>query len=142
MMRSFWIALPLMLAPLPAIAAPPQASQIPPELSDPAMADKLTRMLVPLSRALMDMPVGEIEAAAQGREPTAADRAKRVRDEIGGPEEQRQIEAGIAAAGPKMQAMQKALVASLPALLSAFDGVEKQLERATANIPDPTYPKR
>jgi len=142
MMRSFWIALPLMLAPLPAIAAPPQASQIPRELSDPAMADKLTRMLVPLSRALMDMPVGEIEAAAQGREPTAADRAKRVRDEIGGPEEQRQIEAGIAAAGPKMQAMQKALVASLPALLAAFDGVEKQLERATANIPDPTYPRR
>jgi len=141
-MRSFWIALPLMLAPVPAVAAPPQASQIPPELSDPAMADKLTRMLVPLSRALMDMPVGEIEAAAQGREPTAADRAKRVRDEIGGPEEQRQIEAGIAAAGPKMQAMQKALVASLPALLAAFDGVEKQLERATANIPDPTYPKR
>jgi hypothetical protein len=142
MMRSFWIALPLMLAPVPAVAAPPQASQIPPELSDPAMADKLTRMLVPLSRALMDMPVGEIEAAAQGREPTAADRAKRVRDEIGGPEEQRQIEAGIAAAGPKMQAMQKALVASLPGLLAAFDGVEKQLERATANIPDPTYPKR
>ncbi|HTK59086.1 MAG TPA: hypothetical protein VL336_08900 [Sphingomicrobium sp.] len=141
-MRSFWIALPLMLAPVPAVAAPPQASQIPPELSDPAMADKLTRMLVPLSRALMDMPVGEIEAAAQGREPTAADRAKRVRDEIGGPEEQRQIEAGIAAAGPKMQAMQKALVASLPGLLAAFDGVEKQLERATANIPDPTYPKR
>jgi hypothetical protein len=26
--------------------------------------------------------------------------------------------------------------------LAAFDGVEKQLERATANIPDPTYPKR
>jgi hypothetical protein len=41
-----------------------------------------------------------------------------------------------------MQAMQKALVASLPSLLAAFDGVEKQLERATANIPDPTYPKR
>ena len=141
-MRSLLIALPLLLTPVPAIAAPPAAPQIPPELSDPAMADKLTRMLGPLTKALMDMPVGEFEAAAQGREPTAADRTKRVRDEIGGPEGQRQLEAGIAAAGPKMQAMQKALVASLPSLLAAFDGVEKQLERATANIPDPTYPKR
>src|SRR5438045_6791360 len=99
-------------------------------------------MLGPLTRALMDMPVGELEAAAQGREPTAADRARRVRDEIGGPEGQRQLEAGIAAAGPKMQAMQKALVASLPALMSVLGDVEKNLERATANIPDPTYPKR
>jgi hypothetical protein len=141
-MRSLLIALPLLLAPVPAIAAPPAAPQIPPELSDPAMADKLTRMLGPLTRALMDMPVGELEAAAQGREPTAAERARRVRDEIGGPEGQRQLEAGIAAAGPKMQAMQKALVASLPALMSVLGDVEKNLERATANIPDPTYPKR
>jgi len=143
-MRSLLIALPLLLVPVPALAAPSEskAIQIPPELSDPAMADRLARMLGPLTKALMDMPVGELEAAAQGREPTAADRTKRVRDEIGGPEGQRQLEAGIAAAGPKMQAMQKALVASLPSLLAAFDGVEKQLERATANIPDPTYPKR
>ena len=38
-MRSLLIALPLLLATVPAIAAPPAAPQIPPELSDPAMAD-------------------------------------------------------------------------------------------------------
>src|SRR4029453_2044716 len=142
-MRNLLIALPLLLVPVPALAAPSEskAVQIPPELSDPAVADKLTRMLGPLTKVLMDMPVGELEGPAQGREPTAADRAKRVRDQLG-PEGQRDVEATVAQAGPQMRAMQKALVASLPALLAAFEGVEKQLERATAKIPDPTYPKR
>jgi hypothetical protein len=140
-MRALLIALPLILAPVPAVAAPTETQQIPPELSDPAMADKLTRMLGPLMKAMMDMPIGELEAAVQGREPTAADKAKRVRDQIG-PEGQRDLEATIAKAGPQMQAMQKALVASLPALMGALGNVEKELERATANLPDPTYPKR
>ena len=104
-------------------------------------ADKLTRALVPLSRALMNMPVGELQAALAGREPTGADRSRRLADELG-PEGQKELEASVAAAGPKMQAMQKALVAALPALMSALGDVEKQLERATANLPDPTYPKR
>ena len=139
-MRALLLALPLALMPLPAAAAPADR-QIPPELSDPAIADKLTRALVPLSRALMNMPIGELEAALAGREPTAADRSRRLSDEVG-PEGQRDIEASIAAAGPQMRAMQKALVASLPALLSALGNVESELERATANLPDPSYPKR
>ena len=142
-MRALLFALPLVLAPVPAAAAPADAesTQIPPELSDPAVADKLTRALVPLSRALMNMPVGELQAALAGREPTDADRSRRLADELG-PEGQKELEASVAAAGPKMQAMQKALVAALPALMSALGDVEKQLERATANLPDPTYPKR
>jgi hypothetical protein len=141
-MRALLLALPLALIPVPAAAAAeaPQA-QIPPELSDPAVADKLTRALGPLSRALMNMPVGELEAALSGREPTAADRSKRLADQIG-PEGQKEVEATIAAAGPQMRAMQKALVASLPAIMSALGGMEKELERAAANLPDPTYPKQ
>jgi hypothetical protein len=141
-MRALLLALPLALIPVPAAAAAeaPQ-TQIPPELSDPAVADKLTRALGPLSRALMNMPVGELEAALSGREPTAADRSKRLADQIG-PEGQKDVEATIAAAGPQMRAMQKALVASLPAIMSALGGMEKELERAAANMPDPTYPKR
>ena len=144
-MRALCVALPLLLAPLPAQAAPDPApraaAQIPPELSDPAIADKLTRMLAPLSRALMDLPIGELEAAAAGRDPTPADKAKRVRDELG-PNGQQELEVAIAQAGPQMRAMQKALVTSLPALMAALGNVEKELERATANLPDPTYPKR
>jgi hypothetical protein len=131
-----------MLAPAPALAAPKEAPELPSELSDPAMADKLGRMMGTLTRALMDMPVGELEAAAQGREPTAADKAKRVRDHIGGPNAEREVEAKVAASGRQMQAMSKALVASLPAIMKSLEGVERELERATANLPDPTYPKR
>jgi hypothetical protein len=128
------------MLPVQAVAAPADR-KIPPEISDPAIADKLTKALVPLSRALMNMPIGELEAAVAGREPTAADRSRKLSDEVG-PEGQKNIEASIAAAGPKMRAMQKALVASLPALMASLEGVEKELERATANLPDPTYPKR
>ncbi len=141
-MRLALIALPLMLAATPAMAAPKEAPQLPPELSDPAMADRLGRMMGALTRALMDMPVGELEAAAQGREPTAADRSRRVRDRIGGPDAEREVEAKVAASGRQMQAMTKALVASLPAIMASLEGVERELERATANLPDPTYPKR
>lgn len=141
-MRSLWIALPLMLAPAPALAAPKAPPQLPSELSDPAMADKLGHVAGALTRALMDIPVGEVEAAVQGREPTAADRSRRVRDEIGGPEAERHVEAQVAQSGRQMQAMGKALVASLPSIMSALDDVQKNLERATANLPDPTYPRR
>ena len=132
----------LMLAPVPALAAPEAAPQLPPEFSDPAMAEKLGKMAGALTRALMDMPVGELEATMQGREPTAADKSRRVRDAIGGPEAERNVEAQVAQSGRQMQAMSKALVASLPSLMAALGEVEKNLERATANIPDPTYPRR
>jgi hypothetical protein len=141
-MRANWIALPLLMAPVPALAAPKAAPQLPPELSDPAMADKLGKMAGALTRALMDLPVGELEATIQGREPTPADRAKRVRDEIGGLAAERQVEAQVAQSGRHMQAMSKALVDSLPSIMSALDQMESSLERATANIPDPTYPRR
>ena len=143
-MRALLIALPALLvaAPLPAQTVPPQADRkIPPELSDPAIADKLSRASGVLARVLMDLPVGEIEAAMEGRTPTEADRRKKVRDEIG-PDGERKLMAQAAASGPQMRAMQKALVASLPALMSALQGVEQELEKAVANLPDPTYPKR
>ena len=141
-MRPFLIALPLALAATPAVAAPEADRQIPSEISDPAMADKLSNMLGPLMRAMMDMPLGEMEAAIAGREPTPADKSRRVRDAVGGPDAERKLQADLAAAGPQMRAMQKALVASLPALMGALSGMEKELEKATANLPDPTYPKR
>jgi hypothetical protein len=135
-----------MVAPVPAQAqtapAPKHVPKLPPELSDPAMADKLGKMAGALTKALMNMPVGELEAAIQGREPTAADKNKRVRDEIGGPDAERNIEARVAHSGKQMQAMSKALVDSLPSIMSAMDDVEKNLDHVTANIPDPTYPKR
>ena len=143
-MRQLLFALPLMLVAAPAAAQPVPASeavQIPPELADPALADKLTRVSGTLAQALMNLPIGEMEAAIEGRPATPADRSKRVRDEIG-PEGERQLMAEVATSGPRMRAMQQALVSSLPAIMGALGRVEAELERAVANIPDPTYPRR
>jgi len=139
-MRKILFALPLMLAAAPAYAAP--APQLPPELSDPAMADKLGRVAGVLTRSLMDLPVGEVEAAIQGRPATPADRARRVRDEVNDPYIEQRVAAEAARSGRTMQAATKALVASLPTIMNALGQAQDELERAVANIPDPTYPRR
>ena len=140
-MRTAIRALPLMLAAAPAHAAPP-APQLPPQLTDPAMADKLGRVAGVLTKSLMDLPVGEVEAAIQGRPATPADRARRVRDEVNDPYLEQRVAAEAAQSGRKMQAATKALVASLPAIMGALGRVQDEVERAVANIPDPTYPRR
>jgi hypothetical protein len=142
-MRNILFALPLMLAAVPATAAPaPVAPQLPPELSDPAMADKLGRVAGVLTKSLLDLPVGEVEAAIEGRPATPADRARRVRDEVNDPYLEQRVAADAAQSGRTMQAATKALVASLPTIMGALGQVEQELERAVANIPDPTYPRR
>ena len=139
-MRKFLFAIPLLLAAAPACAAP--APQLPPELSDPAMADKLGRVAGVLTKSLMDLPVGEVEAAIQGRPATPADRAKRVRDEVNDPYIEQRVAAEAAQSGRMMQAASKALVTSLPSIMGALGQVQDEIERAVANIPDPTYPRR
>jgi hypothetical protein len=142
-MRQALIALPLMLIAVPANAAPRHAApQIPPELSDPAMADKMGRVAGVLTKSLMDLPIGEVEAAMQGRPATPADRARRVRDEVNDPYLDQRVAAEAAQSGRTMQRATKALVASLPAIMGALGQVQDELERAVANIPDPTYPRR
>ena len=126
----------------PAAAAERAAPTLPPELTDPKTAEALGRMTAALARAMMELPVGELEAAIENRPATPADRARRVRDVAGDPGLEQRVGAQGEAAGRTMQAASQALVAALPALVKALDGVEAELERAVANLPDPTYPKR
>ena len=44
------------------------------------MADRLGGMMQALSKAFLNLPVGEIEAAAEGRPATQADRRQTIRD--------------------------------------------------------------
>lgn len=141
-MRALVLALPLALTAVPAAAAPQAAPVLPPELTDPAMADKLGKMAGALTKALMDLNVGEVEAAVEGREPTAADRQKKVRDTVGGPDAERRVEVQAAQSGRMMQAGAQAMVKALPAIMKALEGVEADLDRVVSNMPDPTYPKR
>jgi hypothetical protein len=149
-MRALVAFTALALTAAPAIAAEPARDgdfQIPAEMTDPAMGETLGKMFGALTKAVMDMPVGEMQAAVQGREPTPADKARTVRDVAGrDPNFERKVEAETAQAVPRMQAGLKAMAASLPGMMKALEraaeGMEDSLDRATANIPQPGYPKR
>ena len=127
--------------------APDNGFEIPAELTDPAMAETLGKMFGALTRTVMDMPVGEMQAALEGRQPTAADKNRTVRDVAGrDPNFERQVEAQAAQAVPRMQAGLKAMASSLPVMMKALEQAAEQMEggidRATANLPQPGYPKR
>jgi hypothetical protein len=141
-MQHILFAIPLALAAAPAAAAPPPPGQIqlPPELTDPRFAERLNAMTQSLSKALLDLPVGQIQAAAEGRPVTDADRRRTVRDVAGISD--KELQRKIAVNGPKIQAALQALQKSLPAMTKALSDAQADIERAVANMPRPDYPKR
>ena len=149
-MRALMVLAPLALAAAPAEAAEPRDDrdfQIPAELTDPAMAETLGKVLGSMTKVMMDLPIGEMQAAVEGREPTAADKRRTVRDMAGrDPDFERKVERQVADAVPRMQAGMKAMAASLPAMAKALEEAAGQMEgsidRAAANMPTPGYPKR
>ena len=143
-MRLLLIALPLTLIATPAMAQSARAPELPRELTDPAMADKLGKMAGALSRALLDLNVGEIEAAVEGRAVTQADRRRTLRDMAarGDPNIERNIERQAATSGAAIQAGAKAIAAALPAIMQSVDRAAAEIDRATANLPQPGYPRR
>jgi hypothetical protein len=147
MLAAAFTACLLVAAPAAAQPAPEEGFEIPAELTDPAMAETLGKMFGALTKTVMDMPVGEMQAAVEGRPPTAADKARTVRDVTGrDPDFERKVEAQAAQALPRMQAGLKAMASSLPAMMKALEQAAEQMEgsidRATANMPQPGYPKR
>jgi hypothetical protein len=142
-MRSAFALLPLLMAAAPVAAAAPQQQpqpQVPPQLSDPAMVDRLSGTMQAMSRAFLDLPVGEIEAAVEGRPPTPADRNRTLRSE--NPNLDREVQAQIAQARPMIRQSMKAISDALPAVMKSLHEARESIERAAANMPDPNYPKR
>jgi hypothetical protein len=142
-MRTAFALLPLLMAAVPvAAAAPQQQSQpyLPPQLSDPAMVDRLAGTMQAMSRAFLDLPVGEIEAAVEGRPPTPADRNRTLRSED--PNLDREVQTQIAQARPMIRQSMKAISDALPAVMKSLHDARESIERAAANMPDPNYPKR
>lgn len=111
-------------------------------LRDPRTAETMSRVTGALARAVMALPVGELEAAVEGRAPNEADRKRTVQDSLGGPAEAARIEREVAGSGAQMQAMGNALANALPGMIAAAGAMQKEVEKATANLPDPTYPRR
>ena len=141
-MRAFLILIPALFAASPAVAAPLMVPALPQVLTDPAMADQLGRVAGVLTKSLMDLPVGEIEAAIEGRPATRADRRRTVGDSIGDPRLADRIADQATSSGQAMQAATRALATSLPAIMQALDGAKDEIKRAVGNLPDPTYPRR
>ena len=140
-MRVKLAMLPLLLSATPAFAqAAPPAAQVPRELTDPATADRLANAMQSLSDAFLKLPVGEFQAAMEGRQPTAAERRKTVGSESKLSE--RELRRQIEDAKPMFQQGMKQLAAALPAMMQGMDELQRSVERAAANMPDPTYPKR
>ena len=153
-MRALQLILPLALAASPALAqskpapaprpAAPGMIAVPPALTDPAMADKLARMMQAMSKAFLELPVGEIEAAAEGRAATRADRRRTLR-QLGRAEDptfERNLQRDIANAKPMIEASMKAMAAALPAMMKGLSEAGRELDKATANLPSPAYPKK
>jgi len=140
-MRSALFLAPVAILASPALAEPPTPTiEIPKELTDPVWADRLTDVLQVLSKSMLELPVGEVEAALEGRQPTAADRRKTVRTESRVSE--RELKQQIEAARPAMQGALKAMTAALPAMMKGLEEAGREMEKATANLPQPGYPKR
>jgi hypothetical protein len=141
-MRTNLIILPLLLCATPALAQ--AASPPPPQLTDPAMADRLANAVQTVSDALLDMRVGGLKAAAEGREASPAEKRMTVRDlaRRQDPNFERDLHRQIAEARPMVRQSMKALNQSLPAVMQSLEQARRSLERALANLPDPTYPQR
>jgi len=141
-MRMILIVLPLLLASSPALAQ--AAPQLPPQLTDPATAEKLTNTMQALSSALLNMRVGEVAAAMEGRVAAPEERNLTVGDlaRRDDPDFDRHFHDQIASVGPTMQRSIKAMNKALPEITRDLKDARKSIERAIANMPDPNYPKR
>ena len=146
-MRAYLALLPMAEFATAATAQPAPAAEpiiIPPELTDPAMADRLGTMMQSLSKAVLDLRVGELQAAVEGRAATPAEKALTVRD-LGrreDPDFERNLQRQIADSRAGMQAGMRAMAKALPAMSRAMREAADELERATANLPSPNYPRR
>src|SRR5437764_14537900 len=142
-MRKSLILLPLLLCASPALAQRP-APQLPPELTDPATAQRITEAMQALSGALLNMKVGEVRAAIEGRRASPEERNLTVGDlaRRDDPNFDRKLHQRMSSVGPMVRQSMKALNEALPAMMQGLTQAQKSIERAIANMPDPTYPQR
>lgn len=142
-MRATLVLLPLLMWATPVLAQAP-AVHLPPELTDPATAEHLTRSMQAISKAFLNLRVGELQAAIEGRKPTRSEERLTVRD-LGrrdDPGFDRDMQQRIASARPMIEQSLKTLNEALPSMLQGLKQAQQSLERAAANMPDPNYPKR
>jgi hypothetical protein len=97
-----------------------------------------------LSKALLDVKVGGVQAALEGRKATPAERNLTVRDlaRRDDPDVDRHLQQRIADAKPMIEQTVRAMNEALPEIDRSLAEARQSLERAIANLPDPNYPRR
>ncbi|GAC1574688.1 MAG: hypothetical protein NVS3B5_05140 [Sphingomicrobium sp.] len=126
-------------------APPPyQAPVVPPQLLDPAMPAQLGRMASALTEAFMNLPVGELEAAVEGRPATLSDRRKTVGSVARRhhPDIEHDIQRQVASSAGAVQSGAQAMQRAMPVIGNAIGQAAAEIDRATANLPSPFYPVR
>jgi hypothetical protein len=93
-----------------------------------------------LSQSLLDLPVGNVRAAIEGRPPSAADRHRTIGSETG--LSARELNRRIAAAKPQIEQSIRAMNQALPEITQDLQQAQRSVERAISNLPDPNYPRR
>jgi hypothetical protein len=143
-MRTTLILLPLLLCASPALAQEAPPPQLPPELTDPATFQRLAGQMQALSQALLNVRVGGIEAALEGREATPREKHMTVGDlaRRKDPDFDRHLQQRMAAVGPQIQRSVTAINRALPEMMRSVEEAKRSLDRAVANMPDPDYPRR
>ena len=142
-MRKILFVLPLLVCANPALAqAAPQ--QLPPELTDPATVHRLAGTMQALSQAVLNVKVGEIRAGFEGRDATPEERNLTVRDiaRQKDPNFDRHFQQKVASVGPQLERSMIAMQRTLPSMIRDLKDAQRSLERAIANLPDPSYPER
>ena len=104
-------------------------------------ADRMTDAMVAMSKAFLNLPIGEVEAAVEGR---PVDFGRQAPDD---PKRNQTCPSATCARRsrrrrPAMQAGMRAVSAALPAMMKGLSDAQRELERATANMPRPDYPRR
>jgi hypothetical protein len=135
----------LSLLATPALAQSPEhTTQVPSQLTDPATVEKLGNAMQAVSKAFLDLRVGELQAAVEGREATRADKKLTIRDlaRQGDPNFELKFRQQMAEAKPQVEQSMKALADAWPSMMQGLEQAQKSLERAVSNMPQPGYPKR
>jgi hypothetical protein len=129
--------LPILLAALAAgtsanaaaqMPPPPSPVVVPPELASGAIWDRLDAMIGPLTKAFLNLPVGELEAAAENRPVRPEDRRKTLRDVTRA--DGQDVEQEIAQSKGAMKAGSQAIVRALPSVIGALDQAARQIENS------------
>jgi hypothetical protein len=136
-MRTTFLFMPLLLA------ASPVSAQVAPVVP-PSAADRAASTLDAITDAVLDLRIGRLKAAIDGRPASPAEQQMTIRDveSARNPGFDHQLHRQIAEARPIMRQGIAAVNDAVPEVLDGLQQVSRALERATANMPDPTYPRR